>query len=39
MEIYRCQLEDGKLAMKFVNMLKAFYDIKNSSEEEKQQVS
>ena len=36
MEIYRCQLEDGKLAMKFVNMLKAFYDIKNNDTEEQQ---
>ena len=27
MEIYRCVLDDGKLAMKFVNMLKVFYEL------------
>lgn len=27
--IYRCVLEDGKLAMKFINMVKAFYELKN----------
>jgi len=26
--IYRCVLEDGKLAMKFINMVKAFYELK-----------
>ena len=28
-EIYRCVLKDGKLAMKFINMVKAFFEIKN----------
>ena len=28
-DIYRCVLEDGKLAMKFVNMVKIFYELKN----------
>ena len=27
--IYRCVLEDGKLAMKFINMVKIFYKLKN----------
>ena len=27
--IYRCVLKDGKLAMKFINMVKAFFEIKN----------
>lgn len=27
--IYRCVLNDGRLAMKFINMVKAFYVIKN----------
>ncbi len=27
--IYRCVLNDGKLVMKFINMVKAFYVIKN----------
>ncbi len=27
--IYRCVLEDGKLAMKFINMVKIFYELKN----------
>ena len=27
MEIYRCVLDEGKLAMKFVNMLKVFYEL------------
>ncbi len=26
-DIYRCVLEDGKLAMKFIHMLKSFYEI------------
>lgn len=26
--IYRCVLEEGKLAMKFINMVKAFYELK-----------
>lgn len=26
-EIYRCILEDGRLAMKFINSLKAFYEL------------
>ena len=25
--IYRCMLEDGKLAMKFINMIKAYYEL------------
>lgn len=27
--IYRCVLEDGKQAMKFINMVKIFYELKN----------
>lgn len=27
--IYRCVLEDGKLAMKFINMVKIFYQLKS----------
>ncbi len=27
-DIYRCVLEDGQLAMKFVNMVKIFYELK-----------
>ena len=27
--IYRCVLEDGRLAMKFINMVKAFFELKN----------
>ena len=27
--IYRCVLKEGKLAMKFINMVKAFFEIKN----------
>lgn len=27
--IYRCVLEDGRLAMKFINMVKIFYELKN----------
>lgn len=30
--IYRCVLEDGKLAMKFINMVKAFYELKARQE-------
>lgn len=30
-KIYRCVLEDGKLVMKFINMLKAFYEIKQTA--------
>ena len=26
--IYRCVLEDGRLAMRFINMVKAFYELK-----------
>ena len=29
--IYRCVLEDGRLAMKFINMLKAFYEIRQTA--------
>lgn len=32
-DIYRCALEDGKLVMKFINMLKAFYEL-NLAEEQ-----
>jgi len=28
-EIYRCVLEDGRLAMKFINTLKAMHEINN----------
>ena len=28
-DIYRCVLHDGKLVMKFINVLKAFYEINN----------
>jgi len=31
--IYRCVLEDGKLAMKFINMVKAFYELKTKEKE------
>jgi hypothetical protein len=27
--IYRCVLEDGRLAMKFINMVKIFFELKN----------
>ena len=27
-DIYRCVLEDGRLAMKFINMVKIFYELK-----------
>ncbi len=27
--IYRCMLDDGKLAMKFINMVKIFYELNN----------
>lgn len=30
-QIYRCVLEDGRYAMKFINMLKAFYELNHSS--------
>lgn len=26
--IYRCVLQDGRLAMKFINMVKIFYELK-----------
>ena len=26
-DIYRCVLEDGRLAMKFINMIKIFFDL------------
>ena len=29
-DIYRCVLEDGRLAMKFINMVKIFYETKRS---------
>lgn len=29
-KIYRCVLSDGQLAMKFINMLKAFYELKKA---------
>lgn len=29
--IYRCVLEDGKLAMKFINMVKIFHEMNNQS--------
>lgn len=29
--IYRCVLEEGRLAMKFINMVKIFYELKNES--------
>ena len=29
-EIYRCVLEDGKLVMKFINMLKIFYELNST---------
>lgn len=28
-KIYRCVLEDGQLAMKFINMVKIFFELKN----------
>ena len=28
-DIYRCVLDDGRLAMKFINTLKAFYELNN----------
>ena len=28
--IYRCVLKDGRLAMKFINMVKAFYELENA---------
>ena len=30
--IYRCVLEDGRLVMKFINMVKIFYELKTRSE-------
>lgn len=33
--IYRCVLDDGKLVMKFINMLKIFHEMKNAEEERK----
>ena len=26
-DIYRCVLEDGRLAMKFINMVKIYYEL------------
>ena len=31
-DIYRCVLDDGKLAMKFINMIKIFYELKKGSQ-------
>ena len=28
-DIYRCELDDGKLVMKFINTLKAFFELNN----------
>lgn len=33
--IYRCVLDDGALVMKFINMLKIFYEIKAAEEDKK----
>ena len=30
--IYRCVLEDGKLAMKFIHMIKIFFELRNKEE-------
>jgi len=30
-EIYRCVLEDGRLVMKFINMVKAFYELEHTA--------
>ena len=30
-DIYRCVLEDGRLVMKFINMVKIFFELKNES--------
>ncbi len=30
--IYRCVLEDGKLAMKFINMVKIFFELNNTKQ-------
>lgn len=34
-KIYRCVLEDGKLVMKYINMLKAFYELSQLAAVEK----
>lgn len=31
-DIYRCVLEDGRLAMKYVNMVKIFYELKTATQ-------
>ena len=39
--IYRCVLEDGKLVMKFINMVKIFYELNKTvipSKEKKPEV-
>ena len=28
-DIYRCELDDGKLVMKFINTVKAFFELNN----------
>ena len=33
--IYRCVLDDGRLVMKFINMLKIFYELGQHKQKEK----
>ena len=33
--IYRCRLEDGRLVMKFINMVKIFYELNGRREKRK----